>query len=75
MIKITEETMMSMKQASAWLKTRGVTANRVTLYGWASPAGCGGVRLETLKVGKRLHTSQEALQRFCEQLTELHLPV
>lgn len=75
MIQITEETMMSMTEASEWLKTRGITANRVTLYGWASPSGCSGVRLESLKVGKRLHTSREALQRFCEQLTELYLPV
>lgn len=70
MIQVTEETMMSIADAAEWLQTRGVTANRVTLYGWASASGCRGVRLETLQIGKRRHTSQEALQRFFEQLTD-----
>lgn len=40
-----------------------------TIYRWIS-RGIHGVRLESLKLGRRLVTSHEAIQRFAERLSE-----
>jgi hypothetical protein len=41
-----------------------------TVYRWIK-TGVRGVRLEGLRLGGRLHTSREALQRFADRLTGL----
>jgi len=35
-----------------------------TLFRWATGEGCNGVKLEVIRVGRRLFTSREAIQRF-----------
>ena len=42
-----------------------------TLYRWATH-GCRGVRLETIQIGGTKCTSQEALQRFFNRLSNPH---
>jgi hypothetical protein len=44
----------------------GKQVHRNTIYGWMK-RGAGGVRLESLKVGRTTVTSREALQRFAER--------
>lgn len=39
-----------------------------TLFRWAQ-RGVRGCKLEAIRIGGALHTSQQALQRFAEQLT------
>lgn len=39
-----------------------------TVYRWISK-GVRGVKLEAIRIGGRLYTSDEALQRFAERLT------
>jgi hypothetical protein len=41
-----------------------------TVHRWRRP-GIRGVRLECIRVGGAWHTSLEAFQRFCEQLSAL----
>lgn len=45
-----------------------------TLYRWVS-RGLRGVRLEAVRLGRTLVTSQEALQRFAERLNAAHSEV
>ena len=40
-----------------------------TAHRWRNP-GLRGLRLECIRVGGRWHTSMEAFQRFCEQLSK-----
>jgi hypothetical protein len=47
----------------------GKQPHTTTLYRWAKQ-GFRGVKLETIRVGGTLCTSMEALQRFCERLSE-----
>ncbi|MBT8212805.1 MAG: DUF1580 domain-containing protein [Acidimicrobiia bacterium] len=42
---------------------------RATCYRWTLK-GCNGVRLEAIKIGRRLYTSHEALGRFVTAMTE-----
>jgi hypothetical protein len=44
-----------------------------TLYRWAS-RGVRGIRLEIIRVGGRTCTSEEALARFFERLSQDHEP-
>ena len=46
----------------------GRPINTATFYRWAS-RGCRGVRLETIQIGGTKCTSQEALQRFFDRLS------
>lgn len=50
------------------LRRGGKRVNVATLYRWASH-GCRGVRLETIQIGGTKCTSQEALQRFFDRLS------
>ena len=53
-----------------WLPRRraGKKPNIATIFRWAQ-RGLRGVRLETLRVGGTLCTSEEALKRFFQHLT------
>jgi len=68
-IDLSEETVICLSEAPRHLPRRdGRAFSLATVYRW-SLKGCRGVRLETLQIGGRRHTSMEALQRFAEQLT------
>ena len=43
-----------------------------TVFRWIS-RGVDGVRLEALRCGGRTYTSHEALQRFCDRLTNCRI--
>lgn len=50
-------------------RRRGKKTHVSTFFRWAK-SGCRGIRLETLRYGGTLCTSVQALQRFCEALTQ-----
>lgn len=50
-------------------RRNGKKPHVATLFRWAK-TGCRGVRLETIRVGGTTCTSTEAINRFCERLTE-----
>lgn len=43
--------------------------NRVTVWRWAT-TGVGGVRLATVRIGRRLYTSRNAIEAFRQQLPD-----
>ncbi len=71
MIDLTTETTLSLTEATKHLPRRraGKRPHVATLYRWAQ-RGLRGVRLETIQVGGTLCTSLEALQRFCDRLSD-----
>ncbi len=71
MIPLATEAVITLSQARRFLPRRsnGKPVAPSTLYRW-SLKGVRGVRLETLKVGGMLCTSREALQRFCDRITD-----
>jgi hypothetical protein len=70
-IDLRNEQVVSLTEATQHLPRRraGRKPAVQTLYRWASP-GCRGVQLEVIQVGGTLCTSLEALQRFCEALSD-----
>jgi len=75
MIDLEIENVMSLANAAKTLPRRrqGKKPHVSTLFRWAS-RGVRGVRLETIRVGGTICTSTEALQRFCNALTEPDWP-
>ena len=70
MIDITTETVLTLADAAKRLPTRsGRRIHVSTLYRW-SQRGCRGIRLETAQLGGSRITSMQALQRFCERLSD-----
>lgn len=71
MIDLASETVVTLTQATHHLpkRRRGKRPATQTIYRWAQ-RGCRGVRLETIQVGGTKCTSLEALQRFCERLSD-----
>jgi hypothetical protein len=51
------------------LKVNGRPRHVASLYRWASPAGCRGVRLETVVIGGTTCTTSEAVARFIARLS------
>ena len=72
MIDIAKEKLMTLAKATKYVPRRrkGQKAHCATMYRWAK-LGLRGVRLETIRVGGTLCTSEEKLQLFFNQLTEL----
>lgn len=68
MIDLSSEQVLSLKEAARRLprQANGKKVHVSTLHRWCS-RGLKGVRLESLKLGGRLVTSVEALQRFAER--------
>ena len=64
MINATHEPLLNLNEAA-----RIVGKHVATVYRW-STAGIRGIVLETLQVGGSRRTSREAIQRFCQRLTE-----
>jgi hypothetical protein len=73
MIDITTEKIITLPEAAAMLPARrgGRKVHVSTLFRWAQK-GSRGVRLEVVRIGSALHTSKEAMQRFCDRLTEVN---
>ena len=71
MIDISSECVLTLTEAAKRLPRRraGKRPHVATLYRWAQRC-LRGVQLETIQVGGTLCTSLEALQRFCERLTD-----
>ena len=70
-IDLLSEHVVSLTKATSHLPRRrkGKRPNVSTLFRWAQH-GIKGVRLETIQVGGCKCTSLEALQRFCDRLTQ-----
>lgn len=71
MISISTETVLSLHEACRRLPARraGRPTHPATLHRWAT-TGINGTKLETLRIGGVVCTSIEALQRFCDRLSE-----
>ncbi len=69
MIDIINEHMIPFSQIPAWCeKHLGHPVNRSTVHRWRT-RGARGSQLETVRVGGRRYTSQEALLRFFDNTT------
>lgn len=69
MIDVRTEELISLSEAGRRLKINGQAVSPVTVYRWATQGrGPCKVRLETLRVGAKVCTSAEALQRFLDAL-------
>ena len=70
-IDIGTEQVVTLTDASKLLpqRRRGKRPALPTLYRWTNE-GCNGVRLESIMVGATRCTSVEAIQRFCDALTD-----
>jgi hypothetical protein len=71
MIDMLAEELITMSAATRRLPARsgGKRPHPATVYRWAKQ-GVRGVKLESIRCGGSLCTSAEALQRFCEALTD-----
>jgi len=71
MIEIGKENLITLKDAADLLprRRRGKKPSFTCLWRWAEK-GVRGVKLDVIRVGATLCTSHEALQRFCNALTE-----
>ena len=70
MIDITNEKMLAQSKVPNWCeKYLGHKVNRSTVFRW-STRGARGKKLETILVGGRRFTSEEALIRFFNRATE-----
>lgn len=71
MLDLQAEHVVNLSDATRHLPKRpgGKKPHVATLYRWAT-RGLRGIRLETIRVGGTLCTSLEALQRFCERLSD-----
>ncbi len=70
MIDISDEDVLTFKQAADWLPRRraGRKVAASTLWRWAS-VGVAGIRLEVIFVGATRCTSKQSLQRFFERVS------
>lgn len=70
MINLGTDTVLSLSDAARWLPpVNGRRPHTATIWRWASK-GINGIRLETARIGRRVITSAEALQRFTSALAE-----
>jgi hypothetical protein len=74
MINIQTENILSLAGAAKAIpKIDGRHPNTSTVYRWISD-GVRGVKLDSVRFGRRLCTSQEALQRFVVELSDAPTP-
>lgn len=66
MIDVLAEEVLELGDARKLLPGR---PDRATIFRWALGTGSHGVRLETVKVGRKRFTSKQAIQRFVEAST------
>jgi hypothetical protein len=65
------DTLISLQEAALLLPRRrgGKPTHPVTIARWAAH-GLNGVKLDVLRVGSMTFTTNDALQRFCDELTQ-----
>ena len=65
------DALISLQEAAQLLPRRraGKPTHPLTIARWASQ-GLHGVKLDVLRVGSMTFTTNDALQRFCDELTE-----
>ena len=75
MIDISKENLITLDEAAGLLPVgrRRRPVNGATILRWITD-GSRGIRLEAVRIGGRWLTTQAALQRFAERLTEATLP-
>ena len=74
MIDIAEETILSLGEATRAVPAiEGKHPNASTIFRWTRD-GVRGVRLDSIRLGRRLCTSREALQRFVVALNDAPAP-
>jgi hypothetical protein len=75
MISVADEQLMTLAQLAKRLPQRRNSrpVHPSTLHRWRHP-GIRGIRLECIRIGAAWHSSVEALQRFCDRLTQLEMP-
>lgn len=62
--KILTESCLSLRQASAEIESvTGIKVDRSTIFRWVTK-GCGGVKLDSIRLGQRILVSREAINRF-----------
>jgi len=72
MISFERETLVSLGDVPSLLPSRrGRRVHRATVYRWAAK-GVGGVRLDVLRIGGSLFTSEQAVARFLEAQNAPH---
>ncbi len=73
-IDVGEETLLSLSQATKVLPAiNGRRPHISTLWRWAR-VGVNGVKLEYVRLGRRIFTSREALWRFAQSLADADAP-
>jgi hypothetical protein len=74
-VNLLDETPLTLAEAAKALPRLrgGKRIHLATLYRWIS-GGVRGVRLESLRLGRTVVTSREALRRFAERLTAAPRP-
>lgn len=72
MIDTITEQIITLAQVAEGLPRRkpGRKTHISTIYRWTT-RGCRGVILESIQIGATRVTSREALQRYCERLTQI----
>jgi hypothetical protein len=66
MIDILKDKVVPLEHAKKLLPGK---PDRSTIYRWALGDGAHGVKLETVKVGRKRFTSEQAIQRFVDAMT------
>lgn len=75
MIDIMYEEVVNLTEASKLLPpVNGKRVHINTLHRWSTRGVRGGIRLETARIGRRLVTSREALQRFVKAVSDAPAP-
>lgn len=75
MIDLENESLLSLTEATRALpKLDGKRPHPSTLFRWMTDGIRGGVKLEHVRIGRRICTSREALQRFVEALSQAPKP-
>lgn len=65
-----DENLLTMSEAAKrFPPINGHRPHRNSIYRWATD-GVDGVVLESVVIGRRLCTTAEAIERFCQQLSE-----
>jgi hypothetical protein len=69
-IDLSSESLMTLNRATRHrlFKRDGKNLNFSTVWRWGL-CGCRGVKLETVRVGRTLMTSDEAIRRFIERMS------
>jgi hypothetical protein len=74
MIDLKHDELLSLAKAREWIGDRtGSLPSRMSIYTWIHK-GIKGVKLEAAKIGGKIYTSVEALERFANRDNESPAP-